>query len=212
MRSEGASTANVVPVRMGEMAVSRDRRDVLSVVGLGSCVAVILIAPEKGAAGLAHVVLPEARMTGGREAPAPKFADTAVPAMLTELRQLGVKPEDLYAMLVGGATMFGHTHSSKLAGVGDRNVEAAREHIALAGIGIEAEDVGGTSGRSVHLAIAELGVYVRRGPENPSLLPGRTTPLAVKVSAGGADLQTEPFPDDIWSSKPAGGSLASDPA
>jgi chemotaxis protein CheD len=212
MRAEGASTANVIPVRMGEMAISRDGRDVLSVVGLGSCVAVVLIAPKKGAAALAHVVLPEARMTGGREAPAAKFADTAIPAMLAELRQINVKSEDLYAMLIGGATMFGHTHSSKLAGVGDRNVEAAREHLSRAGIGIESEEVGGTSGRSVHLAVAELGVYVRRGPEDPSLLAGRDTPLSVKVSAGGADLLSEPFPDDIWTSKPTGGSLASDPA
>ena len=105
-------------------------------------------------------------------------------------------------MLIGGATMFGHTHSSKLAGVGDRNVEAAREHLTRAGIGIASEEVGGTSGRSVHLAISELGAYVRRGPEDPTLMPGSDAPLAVKVSAGEADLQSEPFPDDIWTSQP----------
>ena len=190
-----SSAVNLIPVRMGEMAVSRDKRDVLSVVGLGSCVAVVLVAPQKG-------VLPEARMTGGREAPPGKFADTAIPAMLYALRSLRVKSEDLYGVLVGGATMFGHTHSSKLAGVGDRNIEAAREQLKNHGIGISAEDVGGTSGRSVHASVADLEVFVRSGASEPVKLAGSKVPLAVKVLLPETDLEHEPFPDDIWNSDP----------
>ena len=196
----GSSAVNLIPVRMGEMAVSRDKRDVLSVVGLGSCVAVVMVAPEKGAVALAHVVLPEARMTGGREAPPGKFADTAVPAMLHGMRSHRVKPEDVYAVLIGGATMFGHTHSTKLAGVGDRNIEAAREQLSRHGIGIASEEVGGTSGRSVHASVADLEVFVRSGAGEPFKLPGSAVPMAVKVSPESADLHSEPFPDDIWSS------------
>lgn len=201
MNGAAASSAvNLIPVRMGEMAVSRDARDVLSVVGLGSCVAVVLVAPEKRAIALAHVVLPEARMTGGRDAPPGKFADTAIPAMLYALRSHRVKPEDTYGMLIGGATMFGHTHSSKLAGVGDRNIEAARMQLSRHGIGISSEDVGGTSGRSVHASVADLEVFVRSGAGEPFKLQGSSTPLAVKVSGATSDLEQEPFPDDIWNS------------
>ncbi|MBJ7354504.1 MAG: chemotaxis protein CheD [Thermoleophilaceae bacterium] len=197
-----SSAVNLIPVRMGEMAVSRDKRDVLSVVGLGSCVAVVLVAPEKRTVALAHVVLPEARMTGGREAPPGKFADTAIPAMLYAMRSLRVKPEDVYGVLVGGATMFGHTHSSKLAGVGDRNIEAARHQLAAHGIGIASEDVGGISGRSVHASVADLEVFVRSAAGEPVKLKGSAKPLAVKVSPSEADLSSEPFPDDIWNSGP----------
>lgn len=203
MNGAAASSAvNLIPVRMGEMAVSRDARDVLSVVGLGSCVAVVLVAPEKRAVALAHVVLPEARMTGGREAPPGKFADTAIPAMLYALRSHRVKAEDVYGLLIGGATMFGATHSSKLAGVGERNIEAARMQLARHGIGIASDDVGGTSGRSVHASVADLEVFVRSGAGEPFKLKGSDTPLAVKVSGSGADLEQEPFPDDIWNSDP----------
>lgn len=194
------SAGNLIPVRMGEMAVSRDPGDVLSVVGLGSCVAVVLIAPLKNVIALSHVVLPEARMTGGREAPPGKFADTAVPAMLHGLRGMGVKPEDTYGMLIGGATMFGHTHSSKLAGVGDRNVEATRRQLTRHGIGIAAQDVGGISGRSVHAAVDGLEVQVRSGPSAPFRLAGSPVPLVVKVSDAEADLEQEPFPEGIWDS------------
>ncbi len=198
-----SSAVNLIPVRMGELAVSNDSSDVLSVVGLGSCVAVVLVAPQKRAAALAHVVLPEARMTGGREAPPGKFADTAVAAMLYGLRALRVKPEDLYAVLVGGSTMFGHSHSSKLAGVGDRNVEAVREQLTRNGIGVASEDVGGTSGRSVHLALDDLQVFVRSGAGEPVKLPSSPVPMQVKVSEIPSDLVEEPFPEDIWKTEPA---------
>jgi chemotaxis protein CheD len=200
MNGTAASSAvNLIPVRMGEMAVSRDKRDVLSVVGLGSCVAVVLVAPEKRAVALAHVVLPEARMTGGREAPPGKFADTAIPAMLYALRSLRVKADDVYGILVGGATMFGHTHSSKLAGVGDRNIDAAREQLSRHGIGIGAEDVGGISGRSVHVSVADLEVFVRSAAGEPVKLQVSSKPV-VKVYTPEADPSSEPFPDDIWNS------------
>lgn len=203
----GSPAVNLIPVRMGEMAASRSPRDVLSVIGLGSCVAVVLISPEYRAAALAHVVLPESRMTGGREAPKAKFADTAIPALVQSMRGFRVKAPDVYAVLLGGATMFGSTHSSKLAGVGDRNAEAAREHLARAGIGIASEDVGGTSGRSVHVAIDDLKVLVRSGVGETFEMRGSATPLSVKVSDQHADLEAEPFPDDIWSADSSSGQL-----
>lgn len=196
----GSSAVNLIPVRMGEMAVSGEQRDVISVVGLGSCVAVILVAPRHQTLALAHVVLPEVRMSQGHGAPSGKFADTAVPAMLEALAGLQIAPDDTYAVLVGGATMFGHTHSSRLAKVGERNIEAARSVLGAHGIGIASEDVGGTIGRSVNAAVADLSVYSRGGTGEWALLEGSDRPLGVKVPPGGADLEQEPFPQDIWSS------------
>jgi chemotaxis protein CheD len=190
--------AQVTPVRMGELVVSKTPQEILTVVGLGSCVAVILVAPQKKAAALAHVVLPEVKMTGGREAPLGKFADSAVPAMLAELRKRRVKPEDLYGVLVGGATMFGHKPGSKLAGVGDRNAEAAREQLAAHGIGIASEDIGGTNGRSVQVFVGDGKVLSKSGVEEAHVLRGSDTPITVKVSAIRSDLDPEPFPADIW--------------
>lgn len=199
-RAAESPAANVIPVRMGELVASRDANDVFSVIGLGSCVAVILVAPEQRAASLAHVVLPAARMTGGHEAPPAKFADTAVAAMLSELRPMRVKPEDTYAVLVGGATMFGGAHTSRLAAVGERNIEAARGQLGQYGIGIASEDIGGTAGRSVHVSMADLAVSVRSGIGEPIELAGSDRPLVVKVSTAPADSDAGPFPDDIFNS------------
>jgi chemotaxis protein CheD len=196
----GPTAVNLIPVRMGEMAASRTKDDAFSVIGLGSCVAVILIAPERRAAALAHVVLPEQSMTGGREAPPGKFADTALPALLAALRPFRVRPEDTYAVLVGGATMFGHTHSSKLAAVGERNIEAARQQLVQHGIGIASEDVGGTIGRSVQVTINDLAVQVRSGAADPVQLKGSVRPLRARPAGNAYDLRPEPNPKDVLNS------------
>ncbi len=97
--------------------------------------------------------------------------------------------------------MFGHGDQSKLAGVGDRNVEAAHQYLALHGIGVASEDVGGASGRSVQVTINGLRVFVRSGAAEPFEMLGSPTPLTVKIPRTESDFQPEPFPDDIWTSE-----------
>lgn len=152
---------------MGDIVVSRSEKDVLAVVGLGSCIGVALVCPERSVAGLAHVVLPDSAMTRGREAPAGKFADTAIIAMVSEFRKYRVGPEQLVAILVGGSAMFGLSPRSKLAGVGDRNVEAVRSELAVFGIPVVGEDVGGIHGRSVQVFVGESRVLARSGNDEP---------------------------------------------
>ena len=86
--------------------------------------------------------------------------------------------------------------------VRDRNIEAVRMQLARHGIGIASEEVGGTGGRSVHASIADLEVFVRSGAGEPFKMDGSEKPIMVKVSEPGADLDQEPFPDDIWNSNP----------
>lgn len=130
----------------------------LATIGLGSCVAVVLHDPETGVGGLAHVLLPTRDAARDRSNPA-KFAETAVPALLGEMRALGARGR-VVARLVGGATMFAAL-AAPGAQLGDRNVAAARDALALAGIPIVGEDVGGDFGRSVLLDLAAGRVVVR---------------------------------------------------
>ena len=71
--------ASETMVRMGELAVSTGPGDVLTSIGLGSCIGLVLLDRAKGVVGLAHVMLPERPAS---VAPQPgKFADSAVPAL-----------------------------------------------------------------------------------------------------------------------------------
>lgn len=97
---------------------------------------------------LAHIVLPHSR--GGSENPA-KYADTAIPHMLSSLRCEGVAVTDLIAKITGGACMFGNSQFSR---IGDSNVEATIKALESAGLGIAGRDVGGNSGRHITFDLA----------------------------------------------------------
>jgi chemotaxis protein CheD len=201
----GANAGRVIPVRMGEMAVSKTHDDALSIVGLGSCVALVLLARSHGAAAMAHIVLPDSQMAGGRDVPPAKFADTAVPEMIRQLRLLRVELDDLNAVVVGGATMFGTRPGSKLAGVGDRNIEAVMEELDRHGIPVIGMDVGGENGRSIQVAVGIGRVLTKSGLEEPLEVGGTPVKAGTRVPRRtNVRPAPEPFPDDVWAGSAEG--------
>ena len=87
-------------VRMGEMVVSKNPKDELVALGLGSCIGLAIVDRTAGVAGLAHIVLPESNDRGGH---AGKFADTAVPELIARMRKAGAVERHFETALVGGA-------------------------------------------------------------------------------------------------------------
>ena len=154
-------------VRMAEHAVSKDGAEVLVTLGLGSCIGCALIDSEAKVAGLAHIVLPEswAGSSAAAAAPPAKFANTAVPHLVSELVRLGARKNRLKAVLCGGAHMFSTTSSngtgSPALEIGRRNNEETVKALKASGIPIRASEVGGTKGRSVEVHVATGEVFVR---------------------------------------------------
>lgn len=147
-----------IRVKVADWAVARGDA-VVSTLGLGSCVAIILYARASRVGGFAHVLLPDESFSRERTNAA-KFATTAVPMLLAALEARGAKGP-IVAKLVGGASMFGTLLPAGGVNMGDRNAEAARQALADAGIPIVAEDTGGDFGRSVFLNVADGTVRVR---------------------------------------------------
>lgn len=139
-------------VRMGEYAISDEQGDVLVSLGLGSCIGLAVVDRRAGAAGLAHIVLPEG------DQPLPKFANTAVPVLLDGLIERGASRVFMQAYLVGGASMFAAVSGLD---VGVRNVTAVREQLAARRVGIVAEQVGGSKGRTIRVDVGTGAVSVR---------------------------------------------------
>ena len=145
-------------VQAGELRVGRQVGR-LSVLGLGSCVAVVLYDAEARVGGLAHVLLPEPVAPVTAESRG-RFASTAVPELLDELEAVGAKRERLQARLVGGASMFEELMGKGRPQIGERNVVAARRALRQSGVRIASEDVGGGRGRSIELDLADGRVRV----------------------------------------------------
>lgn len=135
-------------VGMGEILVAR-KPDLLSCVGLGSCIGLVLYDPIRGWAGMAHIMLPSSSSRGsqGKEKPG-KFADTAVPELIAVLEERGALRSFLRAKMAGGARMFSFSPAST-GSIGEQNIAATREALRSAGIRLEGEETGGTKGRSI---------------------------------------------------------------
>lgn len=127
-------------VGLGQIQIARNEDTLASI--LGSCVGVAVFDPSRRIAAFAHVVLPN---SGGRPGLPGRFADTAIPTMLQELRNKGANPQQLRAKIAGGARMFGNSQIN----IGERNAEEVRRQLKEKNIPLIAEDVGGTKGRKV---------------------------------------------------------------
>ena len=136
-------------VKVAQHAVG-GQGDVLVTLGLGSCVAILIQDPKAGVMGMAHALLPEPGLS--RDASNPfKFATTAVPALVEELKAIGAR--ELEARLVGGAAMFSALMVPGTLNMGERNLRAARAALQEAGIPILGEEVGRDYGRSVRMRV-----------------------------------------------------------
>lgn len=150
-------------VGMGQILLARKPVRLTAV--LGSCVGVALYHPRLQLGALAHVVLPD---SNGRAPAQPgKFADTAVPHMVELLQREGAKPSGLVAKIAGGACMFGSPGPLQ---IGEANVRAVTAALEQAGLRVAASDVGGTSGRRVHLDTANGAMHVEIAGQAPRAL------------------------------------------
>jgi chemotaxis protein CheD len=149
-----------VRVKVADYAVRRGS-DIIATIGLGSCVAIVLYDRETKVGALAHILLPSTSMSRETSNPA-KFPETIVPLMLTEMRALGaLSTARISAKIVGGASMFGQLVNGTGINVGERNIAATKDALAVAGIPLIAEDTGLDYGRSVYFHLADGRVEVR---------------------------------------------------
>jgi chemotaxis protein CheD len=81
--------------------------------------------------------------------------------MLAEMTRLGADTRRVRAKLIGGASMFANLMPSGSINIGERNVVAARQALADAGVPVVAEDIGSDHGRSVFFRLMDGSVEVR---------------------------------------------------
>lgn len=145
-------------VAAGEQRV-RKCEGVLSVLGVGSCVVILLWDETSRIGGLAHVLLPDPSYSSGSDRRG-RYATTAIPDLLDELESAGAQRGRIAARLVGGACMFQELIPANERNIGERNVSAARATLAQHGVPIVGEAVGGRLGRSIEFDLTDGRVRV----------------------------------------------------
>lgn len=140
--------AEVVKVGMADLNIAR-APNTIRTSGLGSCVGIILYDDYTPIAGMAHIMLPDSSLAKSGSMNLAKYADTAIDELIRRLEKEGAHIRSLKAKIAGGAQMFNFSFSNEMMRIGPRNVEAVKNKLRELNIPIVAEDVGGSSGRTI---------------------------------------------------------------
>lgn len=149
--------SKVIKVGMADYNLGKER-DVLTTLGLGSCVGITLYDPALKIAGLVHIMLPSSKAIKNNSNLA-KFADTGVQLLLEELLKSGANKRRLVSKIAGGAQMFSFDSKNDIMKIGERNVIASKEVLKNLKIPIISEDIGGNFGRTIEL-YCETGILM----------------------------------------------------
>jgi|SRR5690625_1041915 len=140
-------TQTIINVGISELNIVASP-NIIRTSGLGSCVAVVLYDLSKKIAGLAHIMLPDSKLSRQKEINQFKYADTAIPILVKRISAIGGEKKSLRAKLSGGAQMFQFFESDVIR-IGSRNIEAVESLLKNLSIPIVARDVGGNRGRTI---------------------------------------------------------------
>ena len=134
-----------IVVGIGDGKLAQEGQQLVSY-ALGSCVGVCLYDRVKKLAGMAHVVLPDARLGEG-SAGGYRYALQGTRNLICRMQQAGADKRRLTAKIAGGARMFSSVNGQW--DIGSQNIEMVRKTLAQEGIRLVAEDTGKDYGRTV---------------------------------------------------------------
>ena len=116
----------IIKVGMADLKVVKSP-NVLTTLGLGSCIGIALYDRHTKIAGLAHIMLPDSAQIKNNMNKA-KFADTGIELLIEQMIELGCSKSRLTAKIAGGSQMFNFGNSNNdIMKIGYRNAVATKE-------------------------------------------------------------------------------------
>jgi len=140
--------------------------DMLVTHALGSCLGLVVFDPVAKVGGLLHAMLSLSSINPQKANANPAmFVDTGVPLLFHTLYERGAFKGRLVVKAAGCGSPMGKNEVFK---IGERNYTVLKKLLWKNNILLEAEDVGGTSSRTIHFDISSgevtlsIGGYKRR--------------------------------------------------
>ena len=148
----------LIVVGMADIKVAK-APDILTTLGLGSCIGITLYDEARKIGGMAHVMLPSYKGYEGQNIA--KFADSGIIELINQMTRLGAARGSLVAKVAGGAHMFSGAQANNMLKIGERNATASIALLKQLGIPIKANDTGGTRGRTIELDISTGALKIK---------------------------------------------------
>ena len=153
---------------IADMAISSDPDSQIVTYSLGSCIGVAIYDADKKVGGILHFMLPDSTIDAdkAREKPC-MFADTGIPKLFKSAYQLGLEKTKARVVVVGGAQVLDSADTFK---IGKRNYAALRKIFWKNNVLIDAEDVGGTTSRTLFLDVGTGKIWIRNAMKSTKAL------------------------------------------
>ncbi|ONI38237.1 chemotaxis protein CheD [Candidatus Epulonipiscium fishelsonii] len=148
---------DIIKIGMAELKTGKAPQ-ILTTLGLGSCVGVTLYDKTLKIGGMVHIMLPDSKQMRNNVEVA-KFADTGIQCLMDSLIKQGANQKRLVAKMAGGAQMFEFKHMEETLRIGARNIAASKEMLKKLNIPIQSSDVGANYGRTIELHL-ENGILL----------------------------------------------------
>lgn len=149
----------IIKVGMADLNICKSP-NIITTLGLGSCIGIALYDSTTKIGGLAHIMLPDSTQIRNNSNIA-KFADTGIEELVHRLIAAGVDKSNLKAKIAGGAKMFEVSGLSDVGNIGERNAIASKKKLHELNIPLLAEDTGLNYGRTVELHCETGQFYIK---------------------------------------------------
>ena len=147
-------------VGMADLGVTSGDDNMLTTLGLGSCVGICLYDGATKIIGMAHCMLPDSK-TIQNNLNIAKFIDTATIRLINDMSRIGANKLALKAKIAGGAQMFSSVSVSDSMRIGERNAEAAMNVLREFRIPVMAKDVGRDFGRTIEFYASDGRLVIK---------------------------------------------------
>jgi chemotaxis protein CheD len=148
-----------IKVGMADLSVTK-APNILTTLGLGSCIGITLYDKINKIAGLVHIMLPSSKEIKNNQNPA-KFADTGIDELIDLMVRIGANKDNLVAKIAGGSQMFNFNSNNDILKIGERNTMATKAKLSELNIKIASEDTGGNFGRTIVLSSIDGSLNIR---------------------------------------------------
>lgn len=133
-------------VKIADMKIAAHGEELITY-ALGSCIGICLQDTRSKLSALIHIMLP-INMEAGRKNTM-KYADTGIRETLKQMEAKGARRRNIVAKVAGGAKMFETASGSALGNIGKRNIDSVHMILKAEQIRLLAEEVGGTTARTI---------------------------------------------------------------
>lgn len=134
----------LINIGIADLGVSRSPNILRTI--LGSCIGICIYDPQTRVGGLSHIMLPSSKKNSINPR---KYADTAIPILLSEMMDAGALRDSMIAKIIGGAAMFKHSENSFMGDIGRNNIATVQQILSESSIRIVSDDLGGDYGRTI---------------------------------------------------------------